>query len=100
RDYPSVLSFPTRRSSDLKGDRVLTGARQHLELLGLAAADRTRVGLNRAELEAHAREDARVGVVHRPIAFLERGFVHVEGVRILRSEEHTSELQSRENLVC
>src|SRR3712207_7707397 len=37
------------------------------------------------------RDDARVGGVRAPRA---------EGVAVLRSEEHTSELQSRQYLVC
>src|SRR5690606_33481934 len=36
-----------------------------------------------------------------PIGFIKGNFdVRYVGSRILRSEEHTSELQSRENLVC
>src|SRR5690606_7963466 len=32
--------------------------------------------------------------------FLGNGVDHTGGIRVIRSEEHTSELQSRENLVC
>src|SRR5690606_42044016 len=79
---PAPLSFPTRRSSDL------------------AAGGGTGVGTRRAG-------------AHRPVgggdrgALLRRGCGRRRRDRSLRvscptrrSEEHTSELQSRENLVC
>src|SRR5690606_42025526 len=54
-------------------------------------------GLDRGDAES-----AGTGLDEDGFAGLERGFVHeVEpGGGIDRSEEHTSELQSRENLVC
>src|SRR5690606_42051410 len=74
-----LLSFPTRRSSDLDASGketfpALQGARQ--ALLKIAKADAAlaeRAGESRGPDEATLRR---------------------------RSEEHTSELQSRENLVC
>src|SRR5262249_61860793 len=71
-------SFPTRRSSDLallRGhdlDAALVG-----ELDGVAD-----------EVQQHLGEAPRVAVAER------------QPVRHLRSEEHTSELQSLTNLVC
>src|SRR5690606_41454757 len=78
-------SFPTRRSSDLAdgpGTRVtlvlqLLGAHLHLLAFGFQAFI-----FGTREVEA---------------ALLQVGD---DGVEIGRSEEHTSELQSRENLVC
>src|SRR5436309_11325262 len=68
-------SFPTRRSSDLVGRRGPgPGHRQ-----GVAASGRARGGA-----DAQGRAPARR---------------HRAGVEA-RSEEHTSELQSRENIVC
>src|SRR5690606_40538338 len=91
-------AFPTRRSSDL---------RDHL---GVAAAGRpTLHAEDRAEARLAQRDDdllaaasQRVGESNR-----ERGFA-LSGRRRAdagheyeaRSEEHTSELQSREKLVC
>ena len=46
-------------------DRVLAGGGEHMELLRARAADRTRIGQHRPEVEAHAREDPHVGVVHQ-----------------------------------
>src|SRR5690606_41719530 len=86
--YPCVPrhlpSFPTRRSSDLQLDVFF-----------------------RARVASTARE-VQNAFAHRLVGhfliFGIYGGVDVEAARIhvvlIRSEEHTSELQSRENLVC
>src|SRR5690606_41271422 len=83
-------SFPTRRSSDLNGNELAMLARTHLvDDLGKRFFPAT----------------ALTGYKHRHIG---RSHLHrylnsmVQARRITnnRSEEHTSELQSRENLVC
>src|SRR5690606_42121240 len=83
-------SFPTRRSSDLvllKNERDLLplAADVSLAVIGpLADSEADMIGSWSA---AGEREE-------RPVTLL-------EGIRArVRSEEHTSELQSRENLVC
>src|SRR5690606_41964941 len=89
RDLPS---FPTRRSSDLldPDHQLLQGALVHV----LALTD---------VVEELAEElDPLAGAERRELAF---DLAHVAGERLVlaeaaRSEEHTSELQSRENLVC
>ena len=68
------------------GDRVLAGVGEHLELLGRRAADRTGVGLDGAELEAHSLEHADVGGAHRVVAFLQRLRRGMEGVGVLHDE--------------
>src|SRR5690606_41226059 len=86
--YPH--SFPTRRSSDLfMANAVLNGMIVGVALLGIAYAFR------------------QVLLLRGEIAYLERlkqessgGLVFPGGAGDLRSEEHTSELQSREKLVC
>src|SRR5690242_21222525 len=78
-DHRDLHSFPTRRSSDLlaaEEPRVGRADRERRHQLGLPDS--------RCHL-AHHREDRRVG--------RRRG-------RRIRSEEHTSELQSHVNLVC
>src|SRR6266496_5388989 len=65
-DHRDLLSFPTRRSSDLGG------------LLGLGHGDGHAI-----DEEHHIGPVAQGGAALRP-----------------RSEEHTSELQSRRDLVC
>src|SRR5690606_41430761 len=82
--HRDLLSSPTRRSSDL---RALRGAveRPHRQAgAGVHVALDARAG-------GRAAEDAVLGGV-------ERG--ELVTALVLRSEEHTSELQSRENLVC
>src|SRR5690606_42013635 len=79
-------SFPTRRSSDLGdgcGERPLEGVGDALGVRGQAV----RAGLEQAELALREQVAGEVAVL-----------VGVRGAG--RSEEHTSELQSRENLVC
>src|SRR5690606_42162779 len=99
-DHRVLPSLPTRRSSDLaEGDDVAALLHGH--------ADRDAVLAH----EAHARV-ARVGVAaadgrdvterHGPLAGADRQRAHLLDRLELpahRSEEHTSELQSRENLV-
>src|SRR5690606_39600762 len=75
-DHRDLLSFPTRRSSDLVGPSSEPGA--HIgPVISKAQYERIQ-GL----IDTGIKEGARL----------------VAGG--LRSEEHTSELQSRENLVC
>src|SRR5690606_41205073 len=76
RDLRARPSFPTRRSSDL----TLTSA-----VIGRAAAEEiSMVSLMPPGVTVRVRSMRTVGSMESPS----------------RSEEHTSELQSRENLVC
>src|SRR5690606_40904462 len=94
RDLPA---FPTRRSSDL----------------GIQLGDQTGVGGNRfhifVDTVAGSRQQIRRAAVDGADGEILVGGVHVAVTQIVleadtvtesRSEEHTSELQSRENLVC
>src|SRR5690606_40770790 len=82
RDLPS---FPTRRSSDL-GDPARERARRREQQRRRPETDRIR------RLEpVEERPD------HGPP---EQHSAHAQDQTEPRSEEHTSELQSRENLVC
>src|SRR5690606_42095145 len=91
-DHRHPPSFPTRRSSDLAAPRAQRKAAAEL-VLAQAALDHQ---------DAVAGEQVRVvlqglgeeGAFDPAAAVVELD----EGLR--RSEEHTSELQSRENLVC
>src|SRR5688572_32675788 len=69
-DHPDLHSFPTRRSSDLTN-----AGRAHIEFLGSE--------------EAIARAKGELFEALEPGA-----------TAVVRSEEHTSELQSQSNLVC
>src|SRR5690606_41635914 len=97
---PCSPPFPTRRSSDLTGmlivetiavstmvcnDLVMPAL---LRLRGFTA----RTGGDLTRLLLNIRRAAIVGVL--ALGYL---YFHIAGDR---SEEHTSELQSRENLVC
>src|SRR5690606_42091819 len=84
-DHRALHSFPTRRSSDLAGraDRV-------------AERDSRTIHIHPLEIGWREFPFAR----HRQ-RLRGKGFVQFDEIHVLqRSEEHTSELQSRENLVC
>src|SRR5690606_41784226 len=97
--HPDLHSFPTRRSSDLtlaeagarlaltyQNERLERNVRQLAETLPgalLLPLDVTDDGQIDAVFEALSKEFGRLDFL-----------IHA------RSEEHTSELQSRENLVC
>src|SRR5690606_40608278 len=90
---PPLLSFPTRRSSDLTvfGPRFVSGSAtvQAEETFATALGQRSSVMLSDGSLVT-LNTDSQARVVY---STNERRIM-------LRSEEHTSELQSRENLVC
>src|SRR5690606_41324051 len=84
--HRTLLSFPTRRSSDLRDMRHFCGGEVAPELL--------------ARLLEAAHQAPSVGLM-QPWRFIRVTSTELrEGIHALRSEEHTSELQSRENLVC
>src|SRR5690606_41757680 len=91
-----LLSFPTRRSSDLAGFTVYMPS-----LFGrdgaVPDAEEGKAVFQRAcvSAEFHAFAMNRSSPVTQWLRALARQ-AHAE----CRSEEHTSELQSRENLVC
>src|SRR5207247_10759303 len=73
-------SFPTRRSSDLPKDAVII-------------AENLRRDLTAEQLMEELRADTRT-------RYLPAGILAPRADRNSRSEEHTSELQSRVDLVC
>src|SRR5690606_40617572 len=90
-------SFPTRRSSDLFEQPLIGALRADIELSEVRETD-----------WIHQRNQNRhLTLLTGPPADVEELFsaqiriVHADQQpRTKRSEEHTSELQSRENLVC
>src|SRR5690606_41470197 len=91
-------SFPTRRSSDLENVTVAApGMRaplvQNVSLRVMAGQGLGVIGPSGAGKSSLVR--AMVGAW--PVL---KGQVRIDGATLDRSEEHTSELQSRENLVC
>src|SRR5690606_41696809 len=87
RDYLDLHSFPTRRSSDLvkKGKMLKRNMRREY--------------LTEEELTDHLRLEGIDDVAEVKAAYVE-GDGKISVIARRRSEEHTSELQSRENLVC
>src|SRR5207302_3208126 len=90
-------SFPTRRSSDL----TVTG--RVTDPGGLAVPGATVTAVNTQTAETATGFTTGDGAYTIP--FLKPGIYAVSAEltgfrKVTRSEEHTSELQSRENLVC
>src|SRR5690606_40352587 len=88
------ISFPTRRSSYLQGRyyQLYSAA----EVLEVPDADDTNDRIDRVVVRLDLSNAARkISVVYR-----EGTPSGSPSPPALRSEEHTSELQSRENLVC
>src|SRR5690606_41743952 len=88
-DPRDLHSFPTRRSSDLARRRAERGAGVAQSDFGKCPAHDRLVGRALLLEAAHADRVAGEAVTNR-----------MEKMMIKRSEEHTSELQSREKLVC
>src|SRR5690606_41591122 len=91
-DQPARRSFPTRRSSDLLEPAAVHG--EKLKVL------RSLAPITRRNVQDHTVRGQYVegNSGGHPVP----GYLQEEGAQPHsdRSEEHTSELQSRENLVC
>src|SRR5207253_9127992 len=92
RDHRDLHSFPTRRSSDLDAEDLYSAG-----TIGLLNAVRNFNPKSGTALETYARVRIRGAVFDelRRMDWVPRS-VHGKA----RSEEHTSELQSRGHLVC
>src|SRR5690606_41832500 len=90
-DHRYLLSFPTRRSSDL-GEGGFTGITLLLYFLFDLDPAITNILLNIPVFIIGWKLLGRITFIYTLIGTF--------SVSIFRSEEHTSELQSRENLVC
>src|SRR5690606_40946010 len=93
-DHPHLHSFPTRRSSDLlrrTNGRLRARMRHHNGLTHFSPIGK-RINKERAISFHEEPQIARLCPNELDPAFT--------GIPQGRSEEHTSELQSRENLVC
>src|SRR5206468_9154555 len=91
RTHPHLHSFPTRRSSDLslgRGGPRAVGVR----IVGLPA------DVVHVELVEQLHPDPIFDEAAQDA--LAEQFARPEALRLVRSEEHTSELQSRSDLVC
>src|SRR5690606_41674849 len=96
--HRGLAPLPTRRSSDLSDKFVstLTEGLANLEHLDLSSPK-----LTDESLRLLAERCKKLsGLVIGSDQFTDAGVRHLGKATDLRSEEHTSELQSRENLVC
>src|SRR5690606_40216978 len=87
--HRALHSFPTRRSSDLANQKIVAGTPNN---------ERRSAGFRSIkDVVARAAGEEDIG---RPIRGYRQAAAWIEVIQCNRSEEHTSELQSRENLVC
>src|SRR5690606_41038965 len=95
-----LQSFPTRRSSDLAREAGVMEERQRMaaEIHDTLAQGLT--GIITQLQAAHQADDWRRNVDNAVQLARESLAEARRSVHAVRSEEHTSELQSRENLVC
>src|SRR5690606_41841785 len=92
-DRRHLPSFPTRRSSDLPQPRMTaTGDATATAIIATLLQDRVKAGKS-----PHLLRPVKAAVVLQ-VAQVAGGQQRTDAGD--RSEEHTSELQSRENLVC
>src|SRR5690606_41389677 len=96
---PVLHSFPTRRSSDLPAMKAVEITDTLIHHLRTDRPRFARVNYANGDMVGHTGDlqatIAAVQVVDLQLARLQRAVDELD-----RSEEHTSELQSRENLVC
>src|SRR5207302_5907195 len=94
--HPSPPSFPTRRSSDLRIESYfLDGAAGKIEAL----LEEPEWGEPREACLVCHPHPLYGGTMHNKVVYRMARALRRSG-SVVRSEEHTSELQSRENLVC
>src|SRR5690606_41413659 len=90
RAHRNLHSFPTRRSSDLI----------HFDVMDNHYVPNLSVGPMVCEaVRPHVTIPIDVHLMVSPVDRIVGDFARA-GANLIRSEEHTSELQSRENLVC
>src|SRR5699024_12508672 len=95
--HRSFISFPTRRSSDLKGialQKVCSTSRNSLDSIVISMF----LGLNMIAI--YSNYYYIMISIHNILYQIPDSIRATVGNSVARSEEHTSELQSRFDLVC
>src|SRR5690606_41472832 len=99
RPRRDLRSFPTRRSSDL-GASPRGAERKHVSIRALVYGDADPDSPDAAAVWAQSMTRALAAAGCSTMLLLRSRPATDRLTAALRSEEHTSELQSRENLVC
>src|SRR5207302_8231389 len=98
--HPNLHSFPTRRSSDLQVKRTIRKRQTQRVRLKKRDGRRTVRFRNRLCSRPHQHAVRKIRADYPRLGLAPQGKRQVTGPAAkIRSEEHTSELQSRENLV-
>src|SRR5690606_39600087 len=97
---PRSPCFPTRRSSDLYSDWTLSMLQPNEEFY--AEIDKISIYTNLIIILSILLAILISWLVYKtiasPLSYITQGMKHLEQGNLNRSEEHTSELQSRENI--
>src|SRR5206468_12838042 len=99
-DHRDLHSFPTRRSSDLAAAKALAGLLRDREVGVRRAAAEALLGIMQELSQSEKRGPASDFGVTEKKGKGEPDPRALRGDILKRSEEHTSELQSRSDLVC
>src|SRR5207249_8211848 len=100
RNHPHLPSFPTRRSSDLVATHPHTLPLRGGDFVPDAFTRDLALELSEGEQDVQRKTSHRAGGIQLLGDGDERNRMAVEAFDDFRSEEHTSELQSRFDLVC
>src|SRR5690606_40330356 len=91
---PDLRSFPTRRTSDLGPQSRGTAPRVMQVMVGSTCTSNAEFEKKLFVIRKWAERTVRESDLK------DRGYFYLPSLSANRSEEHTSELQSREKLVC
>src|SRR5690606_40921178 len=100
RPHRHCTSFPTRRSSDLNGKTVGTQQTNICTDISQLANHATTYTNIRLTANSTANQFHGDGCTLSNFQGYQRAYGKYSDLLPFRSEEHTTELQSRENLVC
>src|SRR5206468_11113851 len=97
---PDLHSFPTRRSSDLDERGGATNVKLGLKDLTNREAQDLYIAECGKMLDDINTRFVRARLAHLSRDDADKAYARIKDGKTVRSEEHTSELQSRSDLVC
>src|SRR5690606_41953081 len=99
-EHRHLHALPTRRSSDLKVDKIKKDAQKVIEYVNNPKNQEAVKEFKKNAYNLTKKVGGQVTDAVKAGTRVYERYVRLKRRLIMRSEEHTSELQSRENLVC